>query len=219
MSDNEFLPQEGPKGFINVWKRIIIDPQGFYREMPSMGGFDKPLIFLGICAAIYLVLRILVAETMVHGPGDGFFFPRRARLRSGTGHSDARCPDAVSRRGRLRGNRQGLRIRRRLSGAGMDTVPRSPCLRLRLLSYFSRNRKGPQPGPDQGDFDGPGFDPGNVARADVRLGKKSSAVYILSRLENVLFGVRDREPAIASLVFELSLHLALSFYFFLASHA
>jgi len=65
MSDNEFLPQEGPKGFIHVWKRIIMDPQGFYREMPSMGGFDKPLIFLGICAAIYLVLRILVAETMI----------------------------------------------------------------------------------------------------------------------------------------------------------
>lgn len=65
MSDNEFLLQEGPKGFLNVWKRIVTDPQGFYREMPTTGGFDKPIIFLGICAAIYLLLRVLVAETII----------------------------------------------------------------------------------------------------------------------------------------------------------
>ncbi|HEY2989090.1 MAG TPA: YIP1 family protein [Candidatus Binatia bacterium] len=65
MTDNEFIPQEGAKGFLTVWKRIITDPQGFYAEMPAGGGFDKPLIFLGVCAAVYLVLRILVADTMI----------------------------------------------------------------------------------------------------------------------------------------------------------
>ena len=64
MSDNEFLPQEGPKGFLRVWKKIMTDPQGFYREMPSSGGFDKPIFFLAICGVVYLLLRVIVAETM-----------------------------------------------------------------------------------------------------------------------------------------------------------
>jgi hypothetical protein len=65
MTDNEFIPQEGPKGFLAVWKRIITEPQGFYGEMPSNAGFDKPIIFLAICGAIYLILKILVAETLI----------------------------------------------------------------------------------------------------------------------------------------------------------
>lgn len=64
MSDAEFFFQEGPKGFIRVWKKVMTDPQQFYREMPSSGGFDKPISFLAICGAIYLLLRVLVAETM-----------------------------------------------------------------------------------------------------------------------------------------------------------
>lgn len=61
MSDNEFAPQEGPRGFLNLWKRIITDPQAFYQEMPRDGGFENPLIFVGICAGVYFVLRLIVS--------------------------------------------------------------------------------------------------------------------------------------------------------------
>ena len=82
MSDSEFLPQEGPKAFVRIWRRIILDPQGFYRDMPSGGGFENPLIFLAICGLIYFILRLivggladavnvlfLVALTYIFGPG------------------------------------------------------------------------------------------------------------------------------------------------------
>ena len=67
MSDNEFLPQEGPAAFVRVWRRIILDPQGFYRDMPSGGGFENPLIFLGISALVYFLLKLIaggVAEAV-----------------------------------------------------------------------------------------------------------------------------------------------------------
>ncbi|MFQ5683108.1 MAG: YIP1 family protein [Candidatus Binatia bacterium] len=61
MSDDvEFLPRQGPKGFVRVWKKIILDPQGFYQEMPSSGGFENPLIFLAVCAFFYLALKVIV---------------------------------------------------------------------------------------------------------------------------------------------------------------
>jgi len=60
MSDAEFLLQDGPKGFARIWKKIVTDPQGFYQEMPSSGGFENPLIFLGICALIYFILIVVV---------------------------------------------------------------------------------------------------------------------------------------------------------------
>lgn len=82
MSDTEFLPQEGPKGFVRVWRKVMLDPQGFYREMPSSGGFENPLIFLGICGFFYFILKVivgglpdainalfLVALTYIFGPG------------------------------------------------------------------------------------------------------------------------------------------------------
>lgn len=82
MSDTEFLPQEGPKAFARVWRKVMLDPQGFYREMPQTGGFENPLIFLGICGVFYLFLKLivggladainalfLVALTYIFGPG------------------------------------------------------------------------------------------------------------------------------------------------------
>lgn len=82
MSDTEFRPQEGPKAFIRVWRKVMLDPQGFYREMPSTGGFENPLIFLAICGLFYLTLKVtvgglanginalfLVSLTYIFGPG------------------------------------------------------------------------------------------------------------------------------------------------------
>ena len=65
MSDNEFVPQEGPKGFVRIWRRIMLEPQGFFRERPSSGGFENPLIFVAICGIIYFILRLIVG-----GPPD-----------------------------------------------------------------------------------------------------------------------------------------------------
>lgn len=82
MSDTEFLPQEGPKAFIRVWRKVMLDPQGFYRDMPSTGGFENPLVFLGICGLFYFILKVivggladainalfLVSLTYIFGPG------------------------------------------------------------------------------------------------------------------------------------------------------
>lgn len=60
MSDNEFLPQEGPKAFIAVWRKVILDPREFYRQMPASGGFENPLIFLGICGLLYFIFKVIV---------------------------------------------------------------------------------------------------------------------------------------------------------------
>jgi hypothetical protein len=62
MNKNEFIPQEGPRGFVRVWRKIVAEPQNFYRELPLSGGFENPLIFLIICALVYFVVRIIVAS-------------------------------------------------------------------------------------------------------------------------------------------------------------
>ena len=61
MSDNEFVFQEGPKGFYRVWKRVMLEPQEFYKEMSAVGGFENPLIFVGICEVVFLTLKLVVS--------------------------------------------------------------------------------------------------------------------------------------------------------------
>lgn len=61
MSDAEFIFQQGPKAFIQIWRKVMLDPRSFYREMPSSGGFESPLIFLVICALISFVLKLVVS--------------------------------------------------------------------------------------------------------------------------------------------------------------
>ncbi len=60
MKDAEFVFRDGPKGFVRVWRKVIMDPWEFYREMPSTGGFENPLIFLAISAIFYFLLRLAV---------------------------------------------------------------------------------------------------------------------------------------------------------------
>lgn len=82
MSDFEFNIQEGPKAFVRVWRKVMLDPQGFFRGLASSGGFENPLIFLGICGLFFFILKIivsglaagvnalfLVALTYIFGPG------------------------------------------------------------------------------------------------------------------------------------------------------
>jgi len=60
MSDNDFLLQKGPRAFADVWKKVMFDPRGFYSAMAATGGFENPLIFLGICGLLYFILRVIV---------------------------------------------------------------------------------------------------------------------------------------------------------------
>lgn len=82
MSDSEFVFQRGPKAFVQVWRKVMLDPRGFYREMPSTGGFENPLIFLVVCGLLYFVMKLivggfagganaffLVVLTYIFGPG------------------------------------------------------------------------------------------------------------------------------------------------------
>jgi hypothetical protein len=64
MADNEFTIQAGPKGFYQIWKKVMFEPQKFYQEMPPAGGFENPLLYLGICALIFLLFRLIVSETL-----------------------------------------------------------------------------------------------------------------------------------------------------------
>jgi hypothetical protein len=60
MSDAEFFLQEGPKGFIRTWKKVMTDPRSFYHEMPASGGFENPLVFVVTCALVYFVFIVVV---------------------------------------------------------------------------------------------------------------------------------------------------------------
>ncbi len=62
MNDAEFVFRDGPKGFVRVWKKVVMEPREFFREMPSSGGFENPLIFLAISALFYFLLRIAVSD-------------------------------------------------------------------------------------------------------------------------------------------------------------
>ncbi|MFQ5850428.1 MAG: YIP1 family protein, partial [Candidatus Binatia bacterium] len=53
--------RDGPKGFVKVWRKVILEPREFYRNMPSTGGFENPLIFLGISGTFYFILKIAVS--------------------------------------------------------------------------------------------------------------------------------------------------------------
>jgi len=64
VNDSEFQLREGPKSFVRVWRRVMLDPRAFYNEMPPSGGFEGPLIFLGACALVYFVLKIIVGGTV-----------------------------------------------------------------------------------------------------------------------------------------------------------
>jgi hypothetical protein len=65
MADNEFSIREGAAGFYKISKRIVLEPQKFYQEMPVAGGFENPVLYLGVCAAVFLLFRFIVSETLV----------------------------------------------------------------------------------------------------------------------------------------------------------
>ena len=59
-SEGEFVLKEGPKELIRVWRKVMLEPREFYRHFPSHGGVENPLVFLGLCAAIYFGLKVIV---------------------------------------------------------------------------------------------------------------------------------------------------------------
>lgn len=71
MSDSEFFLKDGPKEFARVWKKVVLEPRDFYRQMPANGGFEGPLVFLGLSATFYFILKIIV--TGLAGAVNAFF--------------------------------------------------------------------------------------------------------------------------------------------------
>lgn len=62
MSDVEFIFRDGPRGFVRVWRKVVLEPREFYPDMPSMGGFENPLVFLAISGAFYFILKVVVSD-------------------------------------------------------------------------------------------------------------------------------------------------------------
>ncbi len=61
MSDVEFVFRDGPKGFVKVWRKVVLEPREFYRDMPSTGGFENPLVFLVVSGVLYFILKVVVS--------------------------------------------------------------------------------------------------------------------------------------------------------------
>ncbi len=61
MSDVEFVLRDGPKGFVRVWRKVVLEPREFYRHMASTGGFESPLGFLAISGAFYFIFKVVVS--------------------------------------------------------------------------------------------------------------------------------------------------------------
>lgn len=59
-NDAEFVLKGGPKGLVNAWKKVMLEPRDFYRNMPPHGGFENPLVFLCLSAVCYFVLKVIV---------------------------------------------------------------------------------------------------------------------------------------------------------------
>lgn len=60
MSEPESQQQNGPRALIGIWRKVMFEPQTFYREMSPAGGFENPLLFLGISALCFFVLKVTV---------------------------------------------------------------------------------------------------------------------------------------------------------------
>lgn len=60
MASPELDPRATARGFGATWQRVTTDPRGFFAEMPEAGGLGDPLLFLGLCATIASVGRLLV---------------------------------------------------------------------------------------------------------------------------------------------------------------
>ncbi|RLA84937.1 MAG: hypothetical protein DRG31_04295 [Deltaproteobacteria bacterium] len=60
MDFKEFDLRDFPNSFIAVTKAVLLRPGEFFRVMPTEGGFGPPVAYLGICFAIWALLRSLI---------------------------------------------------------------------------------------------------------------------------------------------------------------
>lgn len=69
------------EALINNATRVIKDPSGFYREMPTSGGYFEPLVFMVIMAAVMGAIMTIAAvlgfgaQALVPGIGALIFIP------------------------------------------------------------------------------------------------------------------------------------------------
>jgi hypothetical protein len=53
-------PPRPATGFVEAWRRVVMDPRGFFTDMPPAGGLQEPLIFLAVCAALNALGTLVV---------------------------------------------------------------------------------------------------------------------------------------------------------------
>ena len=52
MAGEEFNPNDPVASFTNTWQRVVLDPRGFFDELPPAGGLQAPFLFAMICFGI-----------------------------------------------------------------------------------------------------------------------------------------------------------------------
>jgi hypothetical protein len=46
--------------FVETWRRVMTDPEGFFAAMPETGGLQEPFTFLAVCAAVNAAGHLLL---------------------------------------------------------------------------------------------------------------------------------------------------------------
>lgn len=71
-SGGEFNLSDPVGSFVATVRSIVLNPVGFFRDMPRQGGLVNPLVFAVICAAVYGVLTGLLSFLFNLLFGNGF---------------------------------------------------------------------------------------------------------------------------------------------------
>lgn len=64
---NEFNPGNLFQSYVDIWKKIIVNPRSFFSDMPTLAGYTNPIIFLIINSAIGGLLGGLVTAGIAAG--------------------------------------------------------------------------------------------------------------------------------------------------------
>jgi hypothetical protein len=71
-SGREFDLSDPVGSFVVTVRSIVLNPVGFFRDMPRRGGFVNPLVFAVICAVVYGVLSGIIGFLINLVVGNGF---------------------------------------------------------------------------------------------------------------------------------------------------
>lgn len=55
--------------FVNTWKSVIFQPNNFFKDMPTSGGYGDPLVFAFINSIIYAIIACISTLVQMRSPG------------------------------------------------------------------------------------------------------------------------------------------------------